>query len=353
MNALEGQTLSKLYNTMQSIEVRLQIAIHSSPSKELNIQFPNPLQNKLGGGEGIKGLYGSINQSGMKKVVNCLQHFCNLNSSSQLVDIGAGLGRPLLHALVSPGIASAHGIEIDRIKCDKAEAFLKQTLLVLGRRVELKLDLPIPTMTCAPIEDISTLEPFSHAYSFWEGVPADARAAFGKLFAESSTLHSVAVVQRAIRGINPEIVMEEDYCFGRVALMGSFAVSMSGSGQTFTCYVFRKKIDGTDYSSIGGTYSESLLPTLAVDTPPPSIERTVRTVSRININNNKHEVTTGIVGKKAAAATNRQQHSMTRVGVRIRKPTYKMLTMNANMKKKVVVDINKDSRSTRRGLLTK
>lgn len=34
--------------------------------------------------------------------------------------------RPLMHALLEPGIAGARGIEIDRIKVDKAEAFLKQ-----------------------------------------------------------------------------------------------------------------------------------------------------------------------------------------------------------------------------------
>ena len=31
-----------------------------------------------------------------------------------------------MHALLEPGIAGARGIEIDRIKCDKAAAFLKQ-----------------------------------------------------------------------------------------------------------------------------------------------------------------------------------------------------------------------------------
>ena len=35
-----------------------------------------------------------------------------------------------MHALLEPGIAGARGIEIDRIKCDKAAAFLKQ---VCGR----------------------------------------------------------------------------------------------------------------------------------------------------------------------------------------------------------------------------
>lgn len=41
-----------------------------------------------------------------------------------------------MHALMEPGIAGARGIEIDRIKCDKAAAFLKQVKLAcLLRRV--------------------------------------------------------------------------------------------------------------------------------------------------------------------------------------------------------------------------
>lgn len=50
-------------------------------------------QGKLGGGEGVEGLYGSITRSGMQKVVAALQSECGLNRDSCLVDIGAGLGR--------------------------------------------------------------------------------------------------------------------------------------------------------------------------------------------------------------------------------------------------------------------
>lgn len=35
---------------------------------------------------------------------------------------------------------------------------------------------------------ISSLDPATHAYSFWEGVPIDAKCAFGALFAASRTL---------------------------------------------------------------------------------------------------------------------------------------------------------------------
>ena len=46
---------------------------------------------------------------------------------------------------------------------------------------------------------VRSLDPCTHAYSFWEGVPVEGKAAFGALFAASRTLRSVAVVQRAIR----------------------------------------------------------------------------------------------------------------------------------------------------------
>lgn len=51
------------------------------------------LQNKLGGGEGVEGLYGSINKGGMSKIIKAMRSNCGLDSSSRLVDIGAGLGR--------------------------------------------------------------------------------------------------------------------------------------------------------------------------------------------------------------------------------------------------------------------
>jgi hypothetical protein len=50
-------------------------------------------QNKLGGGEGIEGVYGSITQQGMQKVIDCLRRNTGLDHRSTFVDIGAGLGR--------------------------------------------------------------------------------------------------------------------------------------------------------------------------------------------------------------------------------------------------------------------
>ena len=66
------------------------------------------LQGKLGGGEGVEGLYGSITRSGMQKVLDCLSAKCGLASNSHFVDIGAGLGRQVTlarqhsHSLLGP-----------------------------------------------------------------------------------------------------------------------------------------------------------------------------------------------------------------------------------------------------------
>lgn len=56
------------------------------------------LQNKLGGGEGIEGLYGSLTRTGMQKVLHSLSKSCGLDKSSRLIDVGAGLGRYVANA---------------------------------------------------------------------------------------------------------------------------------------------------------------------------------------------------------------------------------------------------------------
>ncbi|KAL4427630.1 hypothetical protein ABPG75_001719 [Micractinium tetrahymenae] len=197
------------------------------------------IENKLGGGEGVEGLYGSIKKSGMDRVLACMRQECRLDARSVLVDVGAGLGRPLMHALLWPGIAGARGIEIDRIKCDKAAAFLRQAIAELARRGVVQAgQVAPPEIECSAIEQVRSLDPCTHAYSFWEGVPVEGKAGFGRLFAASRTLRSVAVVQRAIRTCPVEYMA--DLGFGELLLVDSFSVSMSGSGRSFTAYVFNK-----------------------------------------------------------------------------------------------------------------
>ena len=63
------------------------------PSVRALYSIMQSVESRLGGGEGIEGLYGSVGKAGMDKILNCMRDKCSLGGSSQLVDVGAGLGR--------------------------------------------------------------------------------------------------------------------------------------------------------------------------------------------------------------------------------------------------------------------
>lgn len=189
----------------------------------------------------MEGLYGSICAPDTERIFTVMRDTCGLGPTSHLIDIGAGLGRPLLHAAITMAVASTHGLELDSIKCLKAGAFLRNVTLAAVRSKLCPANLPLPVMSCTPIEKTACLDPGTHAYSFWEGIPADARVAFGLLFASSRTMQCVAVVQRGMRTADPAAVMEEDYGFGPLTLVDTFPVQMSGSRQTFRAYIFKKR----------------------------------------------------------------------------------------------------------------
>lgn len=160
------------------------------------------------------------------------------------MDVGSGLCRPLIHALATGRVAACRGVEIDRVKCQKAEAFIELTKKRMrAKGLEgLSCDFSVEVVN-EPIEQIKSLDPVTHVYSFWEGVPAGARAGLGKLFRESRTTRAICVVQRAMR-CEPTSFMAEEYGFGPLHLVDTRKVTMSGSGRSFTAYVFSKEALG-------------------------------------------------------------------------------------------------------------
>jgi hypothetical protein len=54
----------------------------------------------------------------------------------------------------------------------------------MKRRTSHPPSLTLPTLRL----QVASLDPATHAYSFWEGVPRDGKAAFGRLFRTSQTL---------------------------------------------------------------------------------------------------------------------------------------------------------------------
>jgi hypothetical protein len=113
-----------------------------------------------------------------------------------------------------------------------------------GKKYGVPCTISMPEIRCSSIEDMKSLDPATHAYSFWEGVPVEARVRFGRLFSSSKTLKSVAVVQRSMRKDDPAEEMDALYGFGSLVLVGTFPVSMSGSGRNFMAYIFNKAEEG-------------------------------------------------------------------------------------------------------------
>lgn len=138
--------------------------------------------------------------------------------------------RPLAHALYSTQVPLAFGIEMDETKVEKSSTFLGLTLTKMEKEGFSRP--PFPFLYCKSIEDIQSLDPATHAYSFWEGIPDASRCAFGHLFRDSSTLHTVVIVQRAIR--KDPIKLMSALGFGQVELIDVInKVVMSGSTSSF------------------------------------------------------------------------------------------------------------------------
>ena len=64
--------------------------------------------------------------------------------------------RPLLHAVVGGYAAHAWGVEIDRIKCDKGNAFMRYAAADMAKRNTAWGAFAVPAIRCAPIEDVRT-----------------------------------------------------------------------------------------------------------------------------------------------------------------------------------------------------
>jgi len=165
--------------------------------------------------------------------------------------VGAGLGRPLLHAAVAAGCSGGLGVEVDSVKCEKAAAFLRLTLARLAACGDPEGALErlrgvggegrLPAVFCADVGGLRTIEPATHVYSFWEGIPGGAREALGALVRKSRSVRGVAVVQRALRGgRNGAEGAMADLGFGVLRLEDSFPVAMSGSGRGFVAYIFAR-----------------------------------------------------------------------------------------------------------------
>lgn len=197
-------------------------------------------ENRVAGGEGTIGIYGSLTGASVQRIYDGMRLHTGFDTDSCLLDVGSGLGRPLLHAYYIEGIQQVHGIEIDPVKCIKAEAFAERVWRTLQERHRIPTTMSLyHDVTCTAIEDIHTIDPVTHVFAFWEGWAHASKSSLGTLFANSTTVKALVIIQRSIQ--IPEEVFEEEYEFGPVNIMDTIAVVMSGSGRKFTAYIISKR----------------------------------------------------------------------------------------------------------------
>jgi hypothetical protein len=158
-----------------------------------------------------------------------------LGPSSILVDVGAGIGRPLLHAMLAHGVRDASGIEYDPHTADAAAHFGK----AVQREFEKKGGvgtIALPSIVCGDAAKMGALEPCTHVYACWQGFsPAD-KAEVARLFNRSRTARCIAVVEPSKRDVEGFMA---SLGFEGISLTQTIPGVMCGI-TTLTAYVFFK-----------------------------------------------------------------------------------------------------------------
>lgn len=174
---------------------------------------------QLGGGGGNDsdgGLYGTLGQRDTEAL--CLS--MRLTHDSVLFDLGSGIGRPLMCALVSFSIAGAKGVEINWDRWYKS--------VELCKRVAAEFNVPVPELAHGDAASVATLDPATHVYACWEGWNERNMQHVAKLFNQSRTAYFITVVhmkQKQGRGSTPAFL----------ARLGFFSLQPVSSGRRVIC----------------------------------------------------------------------------------------------------------------------
>ncbi|RHZ31851.1 hypothetical protein DYB37_006340 [Aphanomyces astaci] len=198
------------------------------------------------GGNGAGGaIYGEITKNSMAKILDYMVDNCELTDQSVFLDIGSGLGKPNFHAAVAPGVAISYGIELED---QRWELSLHNLRSVLSSAAVAKKVRPI-IFTRGDITDASSLDPFSHVYSFDVGFPPAVMAHIAECFNDSHESRYFVSFH------GPKKVLGQ-YGFD-VEELGRLPTSMAGSSEGHAVYFYRK-----------------VLQTTATPPPPPSSSST-------------------------------------------------------------------------------
>lgn len=193
----------------------------------------NKVERDIGGDSGLIGMSGSVARLDLARIFKAM----NIDlPGAHLLDVGSGLGRPMLHALLA-GATQVSGVEFDSMKHRKAQTVISRVM-------------PLSDQVRASFHhaDVMNLRHFSqmghgvtHLYSFWEGINIDAREVVARLATQEwqrgGKISHVAFVQEHVHHL--ESYMYELGFPKELRLVDSFPVTMIGGACKFRAYIFK------------------------------------------------------------------------------------------------------------------
>ena len=177
----------------------------------------------LGGGGHGGSIYGEITMGSFQRVIDYLKSNCAFSNESKFLDVGSGLGKPSIHVSIDPGCEVSFGIESDKLRWSLSLQNLR------GILSEMSLNV---FFSHGDITHVSSFDPFTHIYSFDVGFPGDTMSKLASIFnSSSSPLYLVSF--HAPR----KIVDQYGY---KVEFVDKLPTSMCGSGESHTCYIYKR-----------------------------------------------------------------------------------------------------------------
>ncbi|TYZ65206.1 hypothetical protein PybrP1_003981 [[Pythium] brassicae (nom. inval.)] len=181
----------------------------------------------LGGNAAGGAIYGEITQASFQRIVDYLKAHCELSEASLFLDVGSGLGKPNFHVAIDPGVEVSYGVELEELRWHLSLHNLRSVL-----QLDVNKSKRNRTMFSAgDITDATTLNPFSHVYSFDVGFPPTVMDELAAIFNRSTAGYFVSFHA-------PRKVIDV-YGF-EVENLGRLATSMAGSSEGHTCYFYRR-----------------------------------------------------------------------------------------------------------------
>jgi hypothetical protein len=90
--------------------------VHVDSKVELVYKIVKKTTGALGGNGATGAIYGELTTRALQRVFNIMVEKCNMSSTSRMIDVGAGLGKPNFHAAQDPAVRLSLGAELEDIR---------------------------------------------------------------------------------------------------------------------------------------------------------------------------------------------------------------------------------------------